>query len=140
MKKLLCVLFVLALLPVFSFAESFSKPISAHYTLYMNEESTYGPKGEKVFDYDSLCIDLYMIEGGQECYLHIVSSFSGFVLSNTTNASFITRNGITYLADDNGLFTVVEYDENGEDLWIVYENRTLRLRPVPVFNLYEDFR
>ena len=140
MKKLFALLFVLVLLPIVSFAELPSKNFSAHYTLFMDDSSTRGVKGEKVFDYDSLGLDLYMIEGGKECYFTSIRSFSGIVITGTTHASIVALGDVLYLADDSGYYFTVTYDENGEDLWIEYEGRSLRLRPVPVFSLYEDFR
>ena len=59
MKKLLCLLFALVLLSVVSFADP--RIISAHYAFFMDDESSRGPKGDKVIDYDSLCLDLFML-------------------------------------------------------------------------------
>ena len=104
----------------------------------MNDESSRGPKGEKVIDYDSLCLDLFILEGGSECYLTSVRSFSGIVITGTSNFSIAERDGIMYLADQSGLYLSAHYDENGEDIWLQYENHYFRLHPVPVFSLYTD--
>ena len=136
MKKLLCLLLVSVLLPVVSLSDP--RIISAHYAIFMDDESSRGPKGEKVFDYDSLCLDLFILEGGKECYLTSVRSFSGIVITGTTNASIAERDGLLYLADDSGNYWSAYYDENGDDIWLQYEGRYLRLHPVPVFSLYTD--
>lgn len=136
MKKLLCVLLVLVLLPVVSLADP--RLITSHYAFFMDDESSRGPKGEKVIDYDSLCLDLFILEGGSECYLTSVRSFSGIVITGTSNMSIAERDGLLYLADQSGLYLAAYYDENGEDIWLQYENHYFRLRPVPVFNLYTD--
>ena len=136
MKKLFCLLLVLVLLPVVSLADP--RIIYAHYAFFMDDESSRTPKGGKVIDYDSLCLDLFILEGGKECYLTSVRSFSGIVITGTTNASITERDGLLYLSDQSGNYLTAYYDENGEDIWLQYENHYFRLRPVPVFSMYTD--
>ena len=140
MKKLLCLLFVLVFLPVVSFAAD-KKPIEAHYTAFVDESATYGSKGSKIIDYDSLCLDLYIVEGREEGYLLSVRSFLGLIVSSgTIHVDIAERNGVFYLADDNGNYITASPDENGDGIWLEYEGLHIRLRPVPSASPYGDIR
>ena len=140
MKKLFCLLFVLVLLPVVTFAAD-KKPIEAHYTAFIDESATYGTKGSKIIDYDSLCLDLYIVEGWEEGYLLSVRSFLGLIVSSgTIHVDIAERNGVFYLADDNGNFVTASRDENDDGIWLDYESMHIRLRPVPTATYFGDIR
>ena len=140
MKRFFCLLFVLCLLPVVSFAAE-KKPIEAHYTAFVDESGTYGSKGSKIIDYDSLCLDLYVVEGWEEGYLLSVRSFMGLIVSSgTIHVDIAERGGVLYLADDNGNFITATRDENDDGIWLDYEGIRFRLRPVPSASPYADIR
>jgi len=139
MKRFICLFILLLLFPVFSFSESFF--INRHYSLFIDSSTTITGKGDNAFDFDSLCIDLYIMS--DESTAFGTFSRTEFGLYLTTSCRFTIRkrnNGTVIFVQDNGEYFDVTYDENGTDLWINYSGRNFRLHPVPAFSLYEDWK
>ena len=143
MKKALAFLFLSVLLmSVVSVSLADLDPlyVSKHYTLFIDARIATSGKA-RLFDFDSLCVDLYMMDGDQRAYLSVSKSFSGiFIASGTVAVNVVENNGTLFFASDDGNYTTGRYDENGEDIWLDLEGRTFRLRPVPTFSVYDDWK
>lgn len=141
MKKLICLLLLLVLLPVFSLAE-YTEPYSVdqHYVLFFDAVGTATGKGNS-FDYDSLCIDLYMMKNHETAYVIICKCFSDlFTTSGMEKYTISDKDGVLYFVRDNGEYFSAVYDENGVDLWISYDNTQFRMKPVSSLSYFEDIR
>ena len=133
-------LFLLLSLVSVSLADLDPLYVSRHYTLFIDGRLATSGKAS-LFDFDSLCVDLYMLDGDQRAYLSVSKSFSGiFIASGTVAVNVVENNGTLFFASDDGNYTTGRYDENGEDIWLDLEGRTFRLRPVPTFSIYEDWK
>ena len=139
MKRFVCCLLVL--LSFLFLASADSKPIEAQYSFFVDRPGTYGAKGSKIIDYDSLCVELYVIEGFESGYLSTIRSFSGIVVSSgMVSVSIAERDGLLYFADDNGNYLTGYRDEETEDIWLNFETYEVRLRRLEPARMYTDFR
>jgi len=137
MKRII-ILFVLLLIPVFSFADPFF--IDRHYSLFVDSSAVSSGYGESMFEFDSLCIDLYIMSDEATAFCSVSRTDNGFYLTDSNRYSVINDNGsVTFIADNGYYFTAL-YDENGTDLWINYDNRNYRLHPVAAFSALSDIR
>ena len=140
MKRLFC-LFLLLALAACAFpgcAESYS--VDQHYTLFFDAVGTAAGMGNS-FDYDSLCIDLYLMKGHETAYIIVSRCFSDlFVTSGMEKYTVSDQNGVLYFVRDNGEYFTADYDENGTDLWIYYDNTQFRMRPISSLSYFEDIR
>ena len=141
MKKLICLLLLLALFPSFAFADSAdSYSVDQHYVLFFDAIGTATGMGNS-FNYDSLCIDLYMMKGHETAYVVICRCFSDlFTTTGMEKYTVSDQNGVLYFVRDNGEFFTAVYDENGVDLWVFYDNSQFRMKPVPSLSYFEDIR
>lgn len=139
MKRFLCLFMVVFLIPVCSFAESLF--IDKHYSLFIDSTANIVGTGGSLFEFDSLCIDLYIMNDESTAFGTFSLTDSGVYLTSSCRFTIRTRgDGTVIFVQDNGEFFEVEYDENGTDLWIYYNGRNYRLRPVPAFSIYEDWK
>ena len=139
MKNLFCLLFVLVLFPVFALAE-YTEPcaVDQHYTLFFDAVGTATGMGNS-FDYDSLCIDLYVMKDRETAYIIICKCFSGlFITSGMEKYTISDQGGALYFVRDNGEYFSAVYDENGVDLWISYDNTQFRMKPISSLSYFED--
>lgn len=138
MKRFFCCLFVI--LFVFPLAAADPKPIEAHYSFFVDRAGTYGTKGSKVIDYDSLCIEIYVVEGFETGYIIILRSFSGVVVSSgMINVTIAERDGLLYFADEKGNYLAGYRDDETDDIWLEFEGNVLRLRYLAPARMYSDF-
>ncbi len=139
MKRIFCLLFVLVLLPVFSLADSAETySVDQHYVLFFDAVGTATGMGNS-FDFDSLCIDLYMMKDHDTAYVIVCKCFSDlFTTSGMEKYSVSDRDGTLYFIRDNGEYFTAAYDDNGVDLWIVYDNSHFRMKPVSSISYFED--
>ena len=141
MKRLFALFLVLLLIPAISFSDD-GDPIyiSKHYSLFVDGRHSVG-KDANFFDFDSLCVDLYMVEGNEKAYLSVAKSFLGiFADSGSLAVTVKEKDGILYFVSSDGNLTTGYYDENGEDLWLDVAGHTFRLRPVEPFSIYDDWK
>lgn len=147
MKRFFCFLFVLVLLPVFSLADAYIKvetqdrPVTAHYSVFVDGTISSSGKGGKLFDFDSLCIDLYLTDSEDYAYLLISNCTDHLIYSSGLAKVSVYRDGNrAYFCNSSGLYVIGEYDENGTDIWIDYHGRSFRLSPVYEFSSYSDWK
>ena len=141
MKRLLCVLFVMLLLPVVSFADDSNVYLSSHYSVFVSYSANNSSGKGPLFPFDSFSADLYFMDGNEKAYLCTTKCFSGiFITSGMIAVSVAENNGILYLADNNGYHVTAFFDENGTDLWINLENTYFRMKPVPSFSVVYDWK
>ena len=144
MKRFFCLILVLVLLPIVSLADEAdlnAYRITEHYSLLIDGQTITSAKGGKMFDFDSLCIDLYLTESHDVAYLSvtIVDSF----LRRSSNLQRVTVRSygdIIYFSDEYGFYMTGQRDENGEGYWINYIGRSFLLRPVSKFSVYSDWK
>jgi hypothetical protein len=145
MKRLLALIFVVILFPVVSLADHFElmpdlSPVTSHYSVVVDGTVSIG-KGGSPFDFDSLCIDLYLTDSDTVGYVSIILCKSGNVSCSGLRSVDILCNGESYyFTDSNGFYVTAQRDENGTDYWINYTGKNFRLRPVPEFSVYEDWK
>ena len=148
MKKLLALILILALaLPVLALAEDAEgdEPnlyIIKHFALHMDNPGmfTYG-KYNPDFPYDSYTMDLYLASDMRTVYLVETSCASGlFINSGMSKAQLVTIGKETMILYENGDNFVVNWDENGRDMWIKMNIGMFRLRLVNPVDAEEDWR
>lgn len=139
MKRFFCLFLLLLFVPLFSLADSLF--ISRHYSLFIDSTANITAGGSSMFEFDSLCIDLYIMNDESTAYGTFSRAESGLYLTSSCRFTIRTRNdGSVIFAQDNGEYFVADFDENGTDLWINYNGRNYRLRPVPAFSVFEDWK
>ena len=141
MKRLFCFFAALLVLCscVPSLAESFEY-VTSHYSLFIDTHSVPTANGS-LFDFDLLSVDLYFLGSMSGGYISITKSFDGILISpGLQKISVADRDGILYLAYENGDYLTGSYDEDGDGIWMNIENYTFRLRPVPLFSVYDDWK
>ena len=141
MKKLFCLLLILFMFVPSALADSDPLFISQHYSVFVDTRQETSGKGASPFTFDSLCMDVYFVEGSDTAYISTVRTFSGlFLSSGSVKVSVVDQDGILYFVSDDGNYITGQYDENGTDLWMDLEYGTFRLRPVPSFSMFDDWR
>lgn len=147
MRRSLSLLVVLILLCSFSSALSESSidqtlyilSIKDHYSVFVDGTTASSGKG-RLFDFDSLNIDLYLTNNENYCYLCITEISDGIITTtHLIRATIETLSDRMYLSYNN-LYLVARRDENGSDIWIDYKGRSFRLRPSQPFSVYEDWK
>lgn len=139
MKKLFCLLFVLIMLPLVSFADD---PVimASHYSVFISGSANRSTGKGPLFPFDSYSADLFISEGGSRGYLMTAKCFSGvFICSGMVNVTIAESDGVLYIADERGNYVTATRDENGTDLWITLENCLFRMQPVPAFSVFNDW-
>ena len=144
MKRFFCLFALVLLLSPCALADAYIKvntydlPVKSHYSVVIDGTVSYGKDG-RVFDFDSLCIDLYLTESEDTAYLQIFS-VTDRLIHNTgmTKVSVYREGNRAYFAASDGLYVIGEYDES--DIWIDYRGLSFRLRPVYDFSPYSDWK
>ncbi len=138
MKRLIAVILIVFLfVPSAVFADSDRVAVSAHYSLYIDALAASAGKGNS-YDFDTYCVDLYMLEGNQKAYVNAVTCFSGvFTNSGTVPLSVAERNGEMYFVYENGNTFTGYYDDSG-DLWLDLDIGTVRMFSVPYYSPLTD--
>jgi hypothetical protein len=96
--------------------------------------------GTSLFDFDSLCIDLYITESEETAYLCITTCKSFINRTSGLQAVSIQYNdGKIYFTDRNGFYLTGQKAEDGDGYWIDYIGRSYRLHPVAEFSVYGDW-
>ena len=141
MKKLFCLLFVLVVcLCSVSFAESDLPALGSHYSLFLDARNYPGGKGVGL-DYESLTIDLYLLDDESAGYVCVARCEDGyFYTSGFKKFNVLKKDSYYNCIYLNGEYFTAEYDENGVDLWVTYLNNQYRLHPVSVSSYFEDVR
>ena len=143
MKRLFALILAVVLLPVFSLAEDseqYQYRITEHYSLLIDGRSAKSSMGTSLFDFDSLCIDLYITESSETAYLCITTCKSYISRSSGLQSVSIQYNdGKIYFTDKYGFYLTGHKDEGGDGYWIDYIGRSYRLHPVAEFSVYGDW-
>lgn len=147
MKRFFCVLLLLVLFSVScAFAEAYIEVrtvdpvVTSHYSVSVNGADSAMGKGDPVFDFNSLCIDLYLTDSEDEAFLLIACCKDKFMRSTGfIKVSVLNDENNIYFSSSSGLYLIGRWDENGTDLWIDYSGKSFRLRPVPAFSVYSDW-
>lgn len=144
MKRFFCLILVLVLLPVVSLADESALNayrITEHYSLLIDGQTITSPKGGKMFDFDSLCIDLYLTESHDVAFLSVTIVNSSLRRSSNLQRVMVQSYGDTiYFSDEYGFYMTGQRDENGNGYWINYVGRSFLLRPVSEFSVYSDWK
>lgn len=147
MKRFICLFFVFSLLTSFACAEAYIKinpsdPVAtAHYSVFVNGDSATVGKGSRLFEFNSLSIDLYLTESEEEAYLLIACCNDHIMHSSGFLQVSVVKDGTSiYFMNSSGLYLMGEWDENGTDLWLNYSGRSFRLRPTEKFSVYSDWK
>ena len=137
MKRFLCLLFVFLFLASVSFAESDRVSVAGQYSLFINARAASG-KGNN-YDFDSYCIDLYLLEGNKSAYVNVVKCFAGIFTSSGTLPLTVTESdGTWYFVYANGTSFSGFFDDSG-DLWLNLDLGTMRLHAVPFYSPLSDW-
>ena len=138
MKKLIAVLLILVLsLPVFASAEY----LTDHYSLFISKQNIVSGKDASAFDFDSLTVDLYMLDDGEYAYIQITRCVSGIFLNNgMVKVRVADLGGTTYLVDGSGENLTVFNDESSDGLWITLGDSSFLMHRVQPFNMYSDWQ
>ena len=140
MKRLIALLFVLLLFPVISCSEE-SPRIISHYSMTADLRSFASGKDSFSFQSDALLYDIYFTDDPCIAYVWVCECIGGtYLASGFSTVTVIDRDDCLYLVDSKGNYTTARYDENGTDLWMDLEYGTFRLRPVPSFSMFDDWR
>ena len=138
MKRFVCLLFVFVFIPLFAFADRVA--LSNHYALFISGGAGTAGKGS-LFDFDSLSVDLYLLEDDEKGYICTSKCFSGlFITSGMVSVTLADQDGVLYIVDNNGNFYTAVRDDNGTDLWIDLEGYSFRMRPVADLSYFEDVK
>ena len=116
--------------------------VTAHYSVFVNGDTATLGKGGSLFDFNSLCIDLYLTDTEDEAYL-IIACCKDHIMrsSGLFKVSVINDDGHVYFSSiSSGLYLIGEWDENGTDLWLDYSGRSFRLTPAHDFSVYSDWK
>ena len=144
MKRFYCLILALLLLPVISLADESdlnAYRITEHYSLLIDGQTITSPKGGRMFDFDSLCIDLYITESHDIAFLSVTIVDSFLRRSSGLQRVTVQSYGNTiYFSDEYGFYMTGQRDENGDGYWINYVGRSFLLRPVSKFSAYSDWK
>ena len=114
--------------------------MSQHYVLFFDALGTATGMGNS-FEYNTLCIDIYMLNDNKTAYVMISQCVHDFFISTGTEKYSVNEvKGVLYFVRDNGEFFTAIYDENGTDLWINYHDTQMRMRPVSSLSYFEDIQ
>ena len=137
MRRFISLLLVFLFLFSVSFADSDRVAVSAHYSLYIDALASSFGKGNS-YDFDSYCVDLYMLEGNQKAYVSAITCFSGvFTNTGTVPVSVAERDGILYFVYETGSSFTGHFDDAGI-LWLNLDIGTVRMNAVPYFSPMTD--
>lgn len=143
MKRFLCLILaiVLSCVVLVSFADE-SVNIATHYSLFIDSNYALAAKGARYFDFDTLCLDIYVMEGNKTAYVIESKTYSGlFLTTGSQKYNIMERpDGSWLFSKDNGEYFYGIFDENGSDLWVTLYDGELRLKPVDSFSIYTDRR
>ena len=147
MRRFFCLLMLFLFVVSFACADAYLKvnpvdpAVTAHYSVFVNGDSAVIGKGDRIFDFNSLCIDLYLTESPDEAYLLIACCADHIMHSSgLMTVSISMDDGHVYFTNSSGLYLIGEWDENGTDLWLDYSGRSFRLHPVSGFSVYSDWK
>lgn len=143
MKRFLSLLFavVFSCLSVPASAEDPVR-ISTHYSLFIDSNYATSAKGDHYYDFDTLCLDIYILEGNKTAFLIESKTYSGLFLTSGSQKYHIMErpDGSLLFSMDNGAYFYGYFDENGSDLWVTYYDAQVRLKPVASFSIFNDRR
>lgn len=143
MKRFLCLFFavVFSCVVCVSFADE-SVNISTHYSLFIDSNYAKSAKGDRYYDFDTLCLDIYVMEGNKTAYIIESKTYSGlFLTTGSQKYNIMERpDGSWLFSTDNGAYFYGYFDENGEDMWVTMYGGELRLKPINRFSIYSDRR
>ena len=136
MKRFICLLFVLFLLPVVSFADPGVVLCYRmnHYAAAYNEDHP------GYFNYDTMIVDLYLMDDFKTAYYSKTVwsdgniETTGFVKCTTSR----TADGKYFLSFPNGEIMQFYYDDS--KLWLQMDNGIYHLLECERFNIQEDLR
>lgn len=137
MKRFFCFLFVLVLLPLVSFADP-GVVLCYRMNFYA---ASYNDDHPGYFDYDSMIIDVYLMDDFQTAYYSKNTWKNGSIESTGfVKCSILkTENGRHPLSFPNGEMMYFYYDEDGR-FWLEMENGTYHLLECERFNVQEDLK
>ena len=137
MKRFISLFLVLLFLCSVSFADSDPVSVSAHYSLFFDAIVASDGKGNS-YDFDTYCVDLYLLKGENKAYVNAVTCFSGvFTNSGTVPVSVAERDGLLYFVYENGNTFTGFFDDSG-DLWLDLDIGTVRMFSVPYYSPLTD--
>ena len=137
MRRFFCILFALVMLPVFSFADP-----GVVLCYRMNHyAAAYNENHPGYFDYDSMIIDLYIMDDFQTAYYSKNIWSNGNIESTGFVKCTISRSSDKkhLLSFPNGELMSFYYDESGK-FWLEMENGIYHLLECEQFNIQEDLR
>jgi len=140
MKKLITMILILALaLPALALAED-EYYITDHYALHINDHSgnSTAVNGGRMFDFDSMTVDLFITSEQGTAYLITTTCTSGvFLSSGVQKVRIVTIGDQSLIVNDSGDSMSLDWDEDG-DLWIDFGLSYFRMQHVKNMDAYND--
>ena len=137
MKRFLCLLLVIVLLPLVALAEDDS--LISRYSCFI-DGMFYKSFFKDGFSFNSMLIDFYLTDIDCGYFQRYVWDSNGLTDSGLLSVAYIVNYPKFDLIFHDGSILSGYWDENGDDVWLDMGAGYFRLKPAPLFNVSTDWK